>query len=156
MNHTHAQVHKHGVTVRAFVHLAIPWYIGGPDGNRTRVHNSYSNWPFLRNRLILLIVRTIKRWFHLSAMPKGRQIPFGDAKVTSLHHLLLQRSKKLIVPFQSWRETYHSIVEFKIHRMAGNWTTLKKLSSSSSLRENSHESRMESNNVSVVYFEFAP
>ena len=116
----------------------------------TRINHSYAI------RLILLIVRAIKRWFHLSAMPKGRQIPFGDAKVTSLHHLLLQRSKKLIVPFQSWRETYHSIVEFKIHRMAGNWTILKKLSSSSSLRKSGHKSRMKSNNVSVVYFEFAP
>jgi hypothetical protein len=35
--------------------------------------------------------------------------------------------------------------------MAGNRTILKKLSSSSSLSENSGESRMESNNFVVVY-----
>lgn len=49
----------------------------------TQINHSYAI------RLILLIVRTIKRCFHLSAMPKGRQIPLGIVKaLQSIHHLL--------------------------------------------------------------------
>ena len=36
-----------------------------------------------------------------------------------------EKSKKPEFSFQSWWGTYHSIVEFKIHRTAGNWTILK-------------------------------
>ena len=92
--------------------------IGGADGNRTRVQNTYLLKLFLRNRLIFTESVLVKRWVHSNRS----SVTFGNVKVYTLqssttyflgkqenhrmrHHLFLRLKQETIIQYSSGKLT---------------------------------------------------